>query len=212
MLLYRKWSPLMVTPPGSSAAALPASLLAAGAAAAALAAGEGASRVPLSVLLALAVALPFIVLAMLERQIWDRGLHLRVGQLQAMRTEEAWQEQSMWELADRVALLLRLEGARVDYVPHWIAAEEAFFAVVGARRKGRLVARIVRRGPLTSDDLALALGRAVLEDAKELLLVVLGEVDAAAADAAARRGGPVSVEIWRVPDLLARAEEHSQVG
>ncbi|MDA8346741.1 MAG: hypothetical protein M0Z66_14935 [Thermaerobacter sp.] len=211
-LLYRKWSPLLVTPPGSSAAALPASLLAAGAAAAALVAGEGASRVPLAILLALAIALPFLALAMLERQIWDRELHLRIGQLQAMRTEKAWQEESMWELSDRVALLLRLDGARIDYVPHWVEADEAFFAVIGTRGKGRLVVRIVRDGPLTRDDLALALGRAAMEDARDLLLVVLGSIEPDAAEAAGRKGGQIAVEIWRVPDLLARAEEHSQAG
>lgn len=201
-----------MTPPGSSAAALPASLLAAIAAAAALAAGEGPSRVPLAVLLALAVALPFIALAMLERQIWDRGLHLRVGQLEAMRTEEAWHGESMWELSDRVALLLRLEGVRVDYVPHWVEAEEAFFSVIGARQGNRLVAHIVRDGTLTRDRLALALGRAALEDARQLLVVALGEVEAWVLDAAQRHSGQISVEIWRVPDLLLRAERSTEAG
>ncbi len=201
-----------MTPPGSSAAALPASLLAAIAAAAALAAGDGPSRVPLAVLLALAVALPFIALAMLERQIWDRGLHLRVGQLEAMRTEEAWHGETMWELSDRVALLLRLEGVRVDYVPHWVEAEEAFFSVIGARHGGRLVAHIVRDGMLTRDRLALALGRAALEDARQLLVVALGEVEASVLDAAQRRSGQISVEIWRVPDLLVRAERSTVAG
>jgi hypothetical protein len=210
-LFYRKWSPLLVTPPGSSAAALPASLLAALVAAAAIAAGDGASRVPLAVLLAMAVALPFIALAMLERQIWDRGLHMRVGQLQAMKTEEAWRDESMWELSDRVALLLRLDGARVDYVPHWLEAEDAFFSVIGARGKDRLVVHIVRDGTLTRDRLAIAVGHAVLDRAQRLLLVALGDVEEQARTAA-ERAGSVDVEIWQVPDLLVRAEQHSQAG
>lgn len=210
-MLYRKWSPLLVTPPGSSAAALPASLLAAGVAAAALAAGDGPARVPLALLLALAVALPFLVLAFLERQIWHRGLHMRVGQLLAMRSERAWREEPMWEISDRVALLLRLDGARIDYVPHWLEAEESFFAVTGSRDDRRFVVRIVRDEVLRRDGLAMALGQAALNGAEQLLLVALRDVEPGAQEAA-RRDGPLEVEIWRVPDLLERAEAHAQVG
>lgn len=184
-------------------------LLVAVTAIAALVAGDGPSRIPVALALASLVAVPFTVLAYLEGRVWRDGLHLRMGQLAALRLEGEWRALTPWEVADRIALLLRLDGVRVEWVPNWFEAEDAYFAVLGARSdQGKLVVRI-ERGPLEMDKFSEAVGRAVLEGARCLLIVALGEVGEPVQTWVERGAVQLRVELWRTPDLLERAQRHA---
>ena len=189
-------------------AAWPAALLAAAVVVAAVAEGSGPGRVAVAFGLAAAVTLPFAALALVEGNLQRQAMHVRAGQIAQLRWREAWQRMSAWEVCDAVALLLRNDRVRVDWLPTPLEAADAFFGVIGATREGRLlVVRILRAQVLDAEELARAVGRAVLSGAGRLVIVALQGADLPKSLDPPRAAGTLEIEVLREGDILARAEE-----
>lgn len=194
--------------PDARRAAWPAALLSAAVAVAAVTEGSGPRGAWVAVGLAAAVALPFAALALVEGRLQRQAMHVRAGQIAQLRFREAWQRMSAWEVCDAVALLLRNDGVRVDWLPAPFEAGDAFFGVIGASREGRpLVVRILRERLLDAAELAQAVGRAVLSGAGHLVVVALEGSDLPKSLDPPRAPGRLAIEVLREGDILARAEE-----
>jgi len=193
--------------------AWPAALLCGAVGVAALAEGHGPGRAVAAIALAGAAALPFVALALVEARLQRTALHLRAGQIAQLRWRETWQRLSSWEVLDAVALVLRRERVRVDWLPTPGEAEDAFFGIVGATSDGkRLVVRVLRDEALDAEELARATGRAVLAGADRLLLVALRGTDLPRSLDPPRAPGKLEIEVLRELDVLERVEEICPAG
>ncbi len=194
--------------PGARRTAWPAALLTAGVGLAALAEGHGPAGIPVAIGLAAAVALPFAALAVVEGRLQRQALHLRAGQIAQLRWRETWQRLSAWEVCDAIAMLMRPQRVRVDWLPTPFEAEDAFFGLTGATPDGRrLVVRILRQDPLDAEELARAVGRSVLAGAGRLVIVALRGSELPRSLDPPTAPGFLEIEVWRQGDILEKVEE-----
>ncbi len=194
-------------------AAWPAALLCGAVGLAAVAEGHGPGRIAVAIGLSAMVALPFAALAVVEARLQGQALRLRAGQIAQLRWRETWRRMSHWEVCDAIAALLRLDRARIDWLPSPSEAEDAFFGLTGATAEGRrLVVRILRDRALDAEELARAVGRAVLAGAGRLVLVALRGTDLPRSLDPPRAPGQMEIVILQELDILARAEELAASG
>jgi len=199
--------------PAGPRTAWPAALLSGAVGLAAVAEGHGPGRIAVAIGLSAMVALPFAVLAVVEGRLQRQALHLRAGQIAQLRWRETWRRMSQWEVCDAVALLMRHDQVRIDWLPTPSEAEDAFFGLTGATAEGRrLVVRILRDRALDPEELARAVGRAVLAGAGRLVLVTLRGTELPRSLDPPKAPGQLEIVILQERDILARAEELATPG
>ncbi len=196
------------TVPDARRRAWPAALLSGAVGIAAIAEGHGTGRIAVAIGLAAMVAVPFAALALVEGRLQRQALHLRAGQIAQLRWRETWQRLSQWEVYDAIALLLRHDGIRVDWLPAPFEAEDAFFGVTGASLEGgRVVVRVLRDVTLDTEELGRAVGRAVLAGADRLMLVALRGTELPKSLNPPTAPGKLEIVVLGEGDVLRRAEE-----
>ncbi len=196
------------TVPDVRRTAWPAALLSGSVGMAAIAEVHGPARLGIAIGLAATVAVPFAVLALVEGRLQRQALHLRAGQIAQLRWRETWQRLSVWEVYDAIAMVLRHDRIRIDWLPTPFEAEDAFFGIIGASKEGgRVVVRVLRDAPLDAEELSRAVGRAVLAGADRLVLVALRGTELPTSLNPPAAPGKLEIEILREGDVLRRAEQ-----
>ncbi len=196
------------TVPDARRRAWPAALLSGAVGIAAIVEGHGTGRIAVAIGLAAMVAVPFAALALVEGRLQRQALHLRAGQIAQLRWRETWQRLSQWEVYDAIALLLRYDGIRVDWLPTPFEAEDAFFGVTGSSHEGgRVVVRVLRDVTLDAEELGRAVGRAVLAGADRLMLIALRGTDLPKSLNPPMAPGKLEIVVLGEGDVLRRAEE-----